>query len=78
MTWHVDAMTAAQYSVGATDAADAASVEAHLMACDECRTVINAYADDAVLAAVWADDQRHARCRPTRVDRARAARSRVL
>jgi hypothetical protein len=55
MTWHVDAMTAAHYSVGATDAADAASVEAHLMACDECRTVINAYADDAVLAAVWAD-----------------------
>ena len=55
MTWHVDAMTAAHYSVGATDAADAASVEAHLMACDECRTVMNAYADDAVLAAVWAD-----------------------
>jgi hypothetical protein len=55
MTWHVDQMTAAHYSVRGTDAADAASVEAHLMACDECRTMMNGYADDAVLAAVWAD-----------------------
>jgi hypothetical protein len=53
MTWHVDTLTAARYSSRATGAAEAASVEAHLMTCEHCRTMVNAGADDAVLTAVW-------------------------
>jgi hypothetical protein len=55
MSWHLDAATATRYAGRTSDPAMAASVEAHLMACDQCRTMVNASFDDVVLAAVWAD-----------------------
>jgi hypothetical protein len=53
MTWHVDTATAGRYARSSTDAAVAASVEAHLMACEQCRAMVNAEVDDAPLTAAW-------------------------
>jgi len=55
MSWHLDAATATRYAGRTSDPATAASVEAHVMACDQCRTMVNASVDDVALAAVWAD-----------------------
>jgi hypothetical protein len=53
MTWHVDVTTVERYWNGRTDAAVSASVEAHLLACEQCRTTLNATVDDAVLDTAW-------------------------
>ena len=54
MSWHVDEVTAARYVERTIDPAVAASIDAHLMACDECRATMNASVDAVALAAVWA------------------------
>jgi hypothetical protein len=53
MTWHVDNATAERYTSGTTDGAVAASLEAHLMACEQCRALVNEAADDVTLADAW-------------------------
>jgi hypothetical protein len=55
MTWHLDEASAVDYSIRRTDPAIAASVEAHVMACDQCRALVNDSIDDSLLMSVWAD-----------------------
>lgn len=55
MTWHLAPATLASYAAGSVDVAGAASVEAHVVACAQCRTALNAYADRPRLDSVWAD-----------------------
>jgi hypothetical protein len=57
MTWHLDQASASAYSTRRTDPAIAASVESHVMVCDQCRALVNANIDEPSLAAVWAEIQ---------------------
>jgi len=54
MSWHCDTDLLRRYTAGAADLALAASVEAHLVSCPECRAEIAAFADAAVLDRAWA------------------------
>jgi hypothetical protein len=42
MSWHIDATTLTKYQAGAIDRVTAASLEAHIVACDDCRGRIGA------------------------------------
>jgi predicted anti-sigma-YlaC factor YlaD len=53
VTWHADPTTLARYAGGAADAVTAASVEAHLTGCAECRAALAPYADPARTDATW-------------------------
>lgn len=53
MTWHVDAAMARGYADGSLRGARAASVEAHLLACAQCRGVMAPLAPTARLAQAW-------------------------
>ena len=53
MSWHVEASLIHRYADGSLDPANAASVEAHLLACAACRTVAAAGTDDQRLEAIW-------------------------
>ena len=55
MTWHVDEMSAQMYAQRGLDAVGAASVESHLLACDQCRLLIGHEVDDTLLDSVWFD-----------------------
>jgi hypothetical protein len=55
MTWHLDQTSAVDYSIRRTDPAIAASVEAHVMVCDQCRALVNASIDEPSLGAIWAE-----------------------
>jgi hypothetical protein len=54
MSWHVDEVTAQRYASRRIDPVHAASVESHVMACDDCRARIGDAVDGPVLDAVWA------------------------
>jgi hypothetical protein len=51
--WHVERTLLARYADGDVNASTAASVEAHLLACADCRTALAPSVDPARLGAVW-------------------------
>lgn len=54
MTWHADSAALVAYSAGRLHNSAAASVEAHLMTCGECRRALGERADQQRLATGWA------------------------
>lgn len=59
MSWHIDDRTLATYAAGGTTAATAASAEAHLTTCADCRARLAPRVDAGRLDAIWreVDDQ---------------------
>ena len=57
MSWHVGDTVIERYATGRLDAANAFSVEAHLLDCADCRARTAPLADAARLEAVWAGVQ---------------------
>src|SRR5436309_740895 len=55
MTWHADAALLARYTAGSIDDASASSVEAHLVACADCRQAVSTTVDTTRLDAIWAE-----------------------
>ena len=55
MSWHVDEMAAMRYASASTDPATAAAIEAHVIACAECQSVVGRTADTELLASIWND-----------------------
>ncbi len=53
MTWHLDPAQVRGYADGTTGGARAASVEAHVLACADCRGLLAAAAPTDRLTAVW-------------------------
>jgi hypothetical protein len=53
MSWHIDDTTLASYVAGGTSAATAASAEAHLTSCADCRSRLTSHQDTDRLAAIW-------------------------
>lgn len=53
MTWHIDETSAARYAARGLDATGAASVESHLLACDECRATVAGQVDSLLLDEIW-------------------------
>ena len=53
MTWHVDETSAVRYAARGLDATSAASVESHLLVCDQCRATVGDKIDGALLDSVW-------------------------
>jgi hypothetical protein len=51
--WHLDVETVAAYRGNDLSPAMAASLEAHLVACAQCRGLVNEYADTTRVAATW-------------------------
>lgn len=58
MSWHVDERTLTGYLAGATSAATAASVEAHVGSCAQCRARVAPAVDPGRLDAIWDDVSR--------------------
>jgi hypothetical protein len=54
-TWHADTALLAHYAADELDDARAYSVEAHLIACETCRTALAPAVDAARLDAMWAE-----------------------
>ncbi len=57
MTWHIDDFAATRYLAGQLDSTSAASVESHVMACDQCRAELGVAAgeiDAVALDIAWA------------------------
>ncbi len=54
-TWHADETLLARYAADELDDARAYSVEAHLMACETCRSALAPKADAERLEAMWAE-----------------------
>src|SRR5438128_6110673 len=55
MSWHADASLLARYAAGSIDDARASSVEAHLVACADCRQAVATTVDTTRLDAIWAE-----------------------
>ncbi len=55
MTWHVGSDVLERYARGQIDQAQAFSLEAHLLACAECRASLTPLADRADMNRVWAE-----------------------
>lgn len=55
MTWHLDPEAVARYAAGSTPPVEAASAEAHLLRCADCRAALAAYTDRPRLDAVFAN-----------------------
>lgn len=53
MSWHVDGRTIDAYVGGRIDDASAFSLEAHVVACAECRDELSAYGDPALRDRAW-------------------------
>jgi hypothetical protein len=53
MSWHVPEQLAVAYVDGAVQGARAASVEAHILTCPDCRSLVNADVPVDRLAAIW-------------------------
>jgi hypothetical protein len=66
MSWHIDAETLGQYAVGSVAPAVAASTEAHLTGCADCRASVASGVPAARLDAIWVqvDDRVHLATRP--------------
>jgi hypothetical protein len=54
-TWHVDERSAVRYAMADTDPVTAASIDAHLMVCEQCRAMVARFADTDLLASIWDD-----------------------
>jgi hypothetical protein len=55
MTWHADPAQLVDYASGAIDEAHAASVEAHILSCAQCRGLVAASLDTQRLSQVWSE-----------------------
>lgn len=55
LTWHVDPGVARRYATGAVSPAVAASLEAHVVRCADCRALLAHDVDPLRLDAVWAE-----------------------
>lgn len=53
MSWHLDGATAEAYTAGTLDLARAASLEAHVLRCGDCRALIASNEDHDRLERVW-------------------------
>ncbi len=53
MSWHADTRLLDHYAAGSLASADAASLEAHLLACPQCRQGLAPRVDPRRLAATW-------------------------
>lgn len=53
MNWHVPERLAVAYSVGEVQGARAASIEAHVMSCETCRSLVGAAVSDVRLESIW-------------------------
>jgi hypothetical protein len=53
VVWHADPEILEAYTEDRLDPAGAASVEAHLLACEQCRAECAAAVDDGELASIW-------------------------
>ncbi|HEX4699845.1 MAG TPA: zf-HC2 domain-containing protein [Actinomycetes bacterium] len=53
--WHIDDVTLERYAAGDTTAAVAASAEAHLITCADCRARLEPAVAPARLAGIWAE-----------------------
>jgi hypothetical protein len=53
MSWHIDDTTLVRYVTGRTTAAAAASAEAHLTTCADCRARLTPHQDAGRLDAIW-------------------------
>lgn len=70
MSWHADDAMLARYAAGALDDARAFSLEAHLLACDQCRARTEPLAEQRRLETVWTGVQELVDApRPTPVER---------
>lgn len=70
-TWHGDSATLRRYAEGTLGASVSASVEAHLLACADCRTVLAPAAPAGRLDAIWAQIEEAVDTpRPSPVERA--------
>lgn len=57
MSWHVDQFASSRYLAGQLDSTSAASVESHVLVCDQCRAELGAAAGEieaAALDVAWA------------------------
>lgn len=54
MSWHVPEQLVSSYATGELMGARVASVEAHVMACVDCRAAVNAQVDHRRLMDIWA------------------------
>jgi hypothetical protein len=57
MSWHIDEATLAVYASGGASTAVAASAEAHLTACGDCRARLTPAVDAGRLDAIWEEVQ---------------------
>jgi len=55
MTWHLDDDVLARYAAGTARTSEAASAEAHLVGCAQCRAAVTPHADPARLDTVFAN-----------------------
>jgi hypothetical protein len=55
--WHLDDGALRRYAERTETAAEGASVEQHLLSCEQCRAIVSRTADVIDLAAVWASTQ---------------------
>jgi hypothetical protein len=53
--WHADPEVVARYASGELDQAGAYSLEAHLLACGECRALLSPLTDRRTIEGVWMD-----------------------
>ena len=55
MSWHVPEKQAEAYAHGAVQGARAASIEAHLLSCETCRTLVSAEVSPVRLQGIWSN-----------------------
>ena len=55
MSWHIDSETLQRYATGTATSATAASAEAHLTGCAECRALLAPAVPAPRLDAIWAE-----------------------
>ncbi len=70
MSWHVPTSLARDYAAGELRGARAASVEAHVLACGPCRSLVGGHVPTDRLEAVWAEVENQVDApRVTRIER---------
>ena len=58
MSWHIDSETLERYATGTASSATAASAEAHLTGCADCRALLAPSVEAPRLDAIWAEVDR--------------------
>jgi hypothetical protein len=70
MNWHVPEPLAESYVDGAVQGARAASIEAHLLSCETCRTLVGAQVSHERLNVIWTEVEEEVDApRPTWIER---------